>query len=576
MSFEEISVDNKYSLIIYMLWEIQDFIGHFLNKDIFEIIQKIWFSNEQFKWIFHKILQIWSWYLLLEFLEYFPFTKEQIKYFKSLKDNKRAKSIFGRMHKVDISNFPIVFDYMIEHKRKALINFFDKLISIREIWLETEFVSIDRLLNLQQFLESENSVSKQKTILKTNYFKILELTNSNNKEKKILEFERFLSSSRDFKWTNFTKLQKIFGELIITYFNKSYDRKLLIKIKSEIRRLFELNKIDYDIDSINKDKILNPMFIEVFKIYTKSTWNKNELIRLMISYLKWETNIGMEADKNFPYILDSNKIWLKDNLPWNSWKIWLSRNEKIFKVSAATEKEKQDKLSKQIEHHFTDIRHIVHGLFPLNFINELFKEYPEIFNDIWDFIDYFYNKFKPRLEDLYLFSKSVDRKAFDNAIKDIEFQIKSIHELNKTKKAKKITSIKIYKELDSMRVMMMWNWVDNSCLSYYSEVWNCWSTITNAIEINKWVFFIEDQDWNIIWRVLTAIDNEKRLLRFNMYYRWNVWIDLDIYFDKYIKTLVRQMKLLLGWNTHWIKQLICEKWYIDPVYWNKEKIEILS
>gem|GEM_PF-3739240 len=81
-------------------------------------------------------------------------------------------------------------------------------------------------------------------------------------------------------------MQKIFGELIITYFNKSYDRKLLIKIKSEIRRLFELNKIDYDIDSINKDKILNPMFIEVFKIYTKSTWNKNELIRLMISYLK--------------------------------------------------------------------------------------------------------------------------------------------------------------------------------------------------------------------------------------------------------------------------------------------------
>ncbi len=58
-----------------------------------------------------------------------------------------------------------------------------------------------------------------------------------------------------------------------------------------------------------------------------------------------------------------------------------------------------------------------------------------------------------------------------------------------------------------MRVLMMGNWVDGSCLSFYSSVGNFWSTAINALDINKSVFYFEDQNGNIIGRVLVAIDD---------------------------------------------------------------------
>lgn len=56
----------------------------------------------------------------------------------------------------------------------------------------------------------------------------------------------------------------------------------------------------------------------------------------------------------------------------------------------------------------------------------------------------------------------------------------------------------MYRETDPMRVLMMGNWVDGSCLSFYSSVGNFWSTAINALDINKAVYYIEDQNGNIV------------------------------------------------------------------------------
>jgi len=53
---------------------------------------------------------------------------------------------------------------------------------------------------------------------------------------------------------------------------------------------------------------------------------------------------------------------------------------------------------------------------------------------------------------------------------DLLFQIQSINDLFRQTKAKEITQIKIYKETDPAKVLMMGNMVDGSCLSFYSTV----------------------------------------------------------------------------------------------------------
>jgi hypothetical protein len=116
---------------------------------------------------------------------------------------------------------------------------------------------------------------------------------------------------------------------------------------------------------------------------------------------------------------------------------------------------------------------------------------------------------------------------------------------------------------------MMGNWVDGSCLSFYNEVWNYWSAITNALEVNKWVFYIEDEMWNIIARVLVCLDNEWKLDIHPMYFKWNIEVDLQKFFDKYIKELALQLWILNGvnwyryddWVRSWVKLLFCEDWY---------------
>lgn len=74
---------------------------------------------------------------------------------------------------------------------------------------------------------------------------------------------------------------------------------------------------------------------------------------------------------------------------------------------------------------------------------------------------------------------------FDNLYNDLMLQIQSINSLFKEGKSKEITQIKIYKETDPVKVLMMGNVVDGSCLSFYSTVGNYWSTATNALDINK-------------------------------------------------------------------------------------------
>ncbi len=64
----------------------------------------------------------------------------------------------------------------------------------------------------------------------------------------------------------------------------------------------------------------------------------------------------------------------------------------------------------------------------------------------------------------------LDENAFRNIFKDLELQVSNIRNINRESKQRLVTQLTISRETDPMRVLMMGNWVDGSCLSYYSTV----------------------------------------------------------------------------------------------------------
>ena len=90
----------------------------------------------------------------------------------------------------------------------------------------------------------------------------------------------------------------------------------------------------------------------------------------------------------------------------------------------------------------------------------------------------------------------------------------------------------------------MGNRVDGSCLSYYSNIGNFWSVATNAVEVNKPVFYIYDQDGNMIGRLLAAITDNKQLIRFShIYTKGNVQVDLDTHMNTYLREFAQHNQL---------------------------------
>jgi hypothetical protein len=118
------------------------------------------------------------------------------------------------------------------------------------------------------------------------------------------------------------------------------------------------------------------------------------------------------------------------------------------------------------------------------------------------------------------------------------------------------------KEMNPMRVLDMGTLVGGSCLD--SLAGNAWSTVTNALEVNKSILWITDEKGGLLGRVLIALDERKRFVRFRVYYARQT-IDLNPYVDTYLKEIGAEMKLKTrSGSVSQVKQLFCNDWYKDP------------
>lgn len=440
----------------------------------------------------------------------------------------------------NINNLWDILSYYVNYKQKSLINLIQKLYISKSLKLATNYTSITNLLNLDflNWLDKEQT-RLQKIKIEKLFDKLLNITNFQNKENKKKELSSFLRSVSIFDYWKKEQLKKKFADVVIAYFNIIFDKKLKTKLKSELGKDIKIE------DEIIKQRINKPEFIEAFIMFVATTINKQQFKDILINYLKWNDWFVLE--------LPENKLWLTTQRKKRR-KIdyYLQKNEELYNIES-NDKDKKITKEKDILHHFTVAK------------DKLKKLWLETnFRDFWELLNYFDSQVKPKKEELKSESK-LSWESFENLFNDLLLQVQSIKRINTSWKARNITKIKIYKETNPLRVLMMWKWFDWSCLSFYHTFWNYWSTATNALDINKWVYYIEDQDSNIIWRVLTAIDEEWKLLRFYIYKKWNIWVDLDKYFNEYIKNIAEKSWLWLNWNIEKVSLINWEKWYKDPV-----------
>lgn len=221
-----------------------------------------------------------------------------------------------------------------------------------------------------------------------------------------------------------------------------------------------------DLWKLDSQKIENPDFIETYKMWINTDYNKSQFEQILRQYLKWEFDDENELNQ---FKTPKNQKWIEENLDLEQRKIWFSKNEK-------------------------------------------------------------------------------------------EFLIKTKNSKNPEKNFRKI---KISREQNPLNVIMMGKRVIGSCLDFASSYNKYYSTVANAIDANKAVFYLYDEENNIISRVLVTIGSDKKIARYRMYYSKMTDDELDQIFDNYIKKIAYEMKMEINWKSYLVDCIESEKWYMD-------------
>ena len=434
--------------------------------------------------------------------------------------------------------------YLLKHKKSKIIPFIQNLNLIKDLnlwininqvllgWVSLEYKSNEEL---QELFAGENAESTK--IWK--YFIKIWWQNSEDIKGWITQIKQAKKIDKTKAMQYLVKIQNVFAESVLEYFEKIIHKKIHLKFKKE----FGLSK-DFD------DNLLNENLFELYKMYSSTIINKAHAFELIQRYLKWEVYTGSgDILQTYPYNREENRLFLNETLKDKS-HIWLSRNERTYEIEDTSKntQEKTDNIPERIAHH-------------LKIANEKLKLL-EIKDEKWDYMTF---ETHWDLRKYFNLTLKKEREKYDtNLFNDLELQIKSIETLLKSnnEQRKKVSKIKIYHELEPLKIAMMGNWVEWSCLSYYSTVWNYWSAITNALEVNKWVFYIEDENGNVIARVLVWIDNNWDLEIHPMYFKWNIGINIkEIFYFQYMSELTSKLWVTKHGDRDKVQLLFCEKWY---------------
>lgn len=547
-------ITNKKDIQILYDNEILRFFLNKINSEILDELLKFFWNIYEFSKLFNKKYQLF----LLKNSNINNIKKvfqvcENLDQKKILKDfllkkifisKQNTNILFNNNLDLNFKNFWNIFLYYLENKRKSIVEVFQILWNISLFELN---IDLNKFKTIDDFRWENWEIDFVK--LKNNFKKILELNNDPKIHKSLNQFDNF-TKAKNISWLN-----SILMENFMKYFHNLIHKKLKIKIISEIKKVLINEKIDFD--KIDETKFDNPIFIEACKMAINPKYNKFQITLLLYNYLIWKFDNLQDLNQ---YNTNKNIDWLNNYLTKNQQKIWLSANKKEITLENNNKNNEilDQNLLSRINNHFEI------AILKLHEINKLWFDFKTIYSNPSQLVNYFYSELKKHPE----FIKNENESLFKDfilqisSIKEISFSLKKINSKNSSN-IKTSSTVLIQKELDPLEILMMWNYVDWSCLSFYSLVWNYYSSISNAIDVNKWVYYIKDEYWNILWRCLLTIWNDKKLSRYNMYYNWNVNIPIDNFFDDYTVELSKKLWLELNWSEEEIENIECDYWYLD-------------
>ncbi len=347
---------------------------------------------------------------------------------------------------------------------------------------------------------------------------------------------------------------------------KNHETIKKISIERQIKRFFEnfekklINIIYQDFPEIttkNPEKILRPEFIDAYKMSVNPRYNKKQFHEILKKYLEGEFDDISQMNQ---FKTPKNQKWLSENLNEEQQKIWLSKNRKEYNFEKNESKE--NSFEKERQHH-------------IRVINDKIREIGRLGLVFEEFTGEWWAHLEEHIKGILYYEEAFIRfHWWKHLFDDIRFQLESIKKIDEQEKIYKQNSIEnriltkhkkiiIEREQDPLRVMMMGNWVQWSCLAFESSTWNYYSTAANAIDANKAVFYLYNEKNELLGRVLTTIWQDQKLTRYKMYYAKFPEHWLDKIFDDYIKTLAEKMDIDINGGQYEVQNIESEEWYKD-------------
>jgi hypothetical protein len=340
--------------------------------------------------------------------------------------------------------------------------------------------------------------------------------------------------------------------LVMNLFNYHTNAKIVEKVQNE----FNVSIWEYP-NSENRNK--DPNFLNLLSYYHRFKTERygpgQDFVKytkiLAEKYLKEETYPSKKSIiESFPWNMEHNQKWCANNLEND---VWIKKYTKEYQLTK--EDLNQTNYEERIEHHISEVNRYFEKLGENYILKPLTLEnLPDVEKEVNRFVS---NAEKTKMPSDHL-----------NWFKDVQTQIKSIRTLfgQKQSSSKYNSKIKICMEFNPMEILNMGNCVNGSCLATYGI--NYWSSMVNAYEINKKVLWAKNSKGEIIARLLIAVDKDKFIVRFPIYY--NTDIDLNKFFNKYLVSLAKDCNFSLNGNIDNIENLLFKQWYKDPVEKIKE------
>lgn len=508
-----------------------DYVNSFDLEDFNKFWLIPWDWNKAISNFSTKNLDLWE--ELAEFVD------------KKISPSKHNTKVFIENKIPPSDNFNKLFAYYLKNKQNALVSMMEKMNFIQEFGLD---IDISKFKTLDDFIDEDWNIKREE--LKENFEKILKINNENKQAKLLNQFDNFVY------WENIKGLEKLLMDNLIKYFDYIYYKKIKVKVISTMKSSLWSQNIDFN--SIDNAKLDRAEFIEAYKMSLNPSYNKRQINKLLLDYLTWKFDNLEDLNQ---YKTSRNIDWLDRNLSKEQQEIWHSKNRKEILLEDEIDGNNEDvSWNENIESRINN--HIENIIKDISQLNEFWFEFEINFENKWELKKYFNTVMKKQEEEIK--SKIGDSNLYE----DLKFQMNAISKLetqNSSQYAKKSSSIIIEKELDPINSLMMWNWVDNSCLSFYSNVWNYYSAISNTIDANKWVYYIRNENWVLLGRCLITIWSDKKLSRYKMYYSGKVDDPIDEYFDEYTKDLAKRLWLELNWDQDNVRNIESDFWYKDGI-----------